>query len=410
MSNQAFSPSAGSTILQTLYDQSNLAFLFVALLVYMDRFVYIISPFCSDPISSWFSPGRARKLSQVAQMLLSLRIRVCGLNTAPMKANAGDYPVIRLCSTSFFPLRIIQIIISAATLRARSLHSAPIVYLWLYNTRFTEAIVVFILLLIRIRISKIILEFEDLPCARRENAGIRGFLDFCSTKWLVSKASFACSVSPNVTNALNKNYKCTSLPIISLPPLLDSDFLARIYHRSDPFTNNIIKIVYAGGYTHDKGVDMLIEAFLQADNPMLQLQLYGPAPQRLISSCASTANIIFFGVVPTTQLYTAYSSADIVVNPHRIILNSDFVFPFKLAEIFSCGALPLSTPVPGIELYPIPVQCIVNSTEDLRIAIGNAKSIWNSSIQELQALHSYARERHSIDLVRNELGKRLKLS
>jgi len=265
-------------------------------------------------------------------------------------------------------------------------------------------------LAIRVRINKIILEFEDLPNARQENAGIRGFLDFYSTKWLVSKASFACSVSSNVTNALNKNYNCSSLPIINFPPLLDGDFLAKIHHRSTPFSNNIVKILYAGGYTHDKGVDILIKAFLQADSSMLQLQLYGPAPQNLISRFSSTSNIVFFGVVPTTQLYDAYASADIIVNPHRIILNSEFVFPFKLAEILSSGALPLSTPVPGIESYPLPVQCIFNSTEDLRIAINKAKAIWNSNVQELQALHSYARERHSIHLVRNELRKRLKLS
>jgi glycosyltransferase involved in cell wall biosynthesis len=80
-----------------------------------------------------------------------------------------------------------------------------------------------------------------------------------------------------------------------------------------------INVLYSGRITHEKGADLLAEAFLAAHarNPRLQLVLAGGGPEqdRLRDRLGAAAT--FLGWLEGVELARAYASADIFLFPSR---------------------------------------------------------------------------------------------
>jgi glycosyltransferase involved in cell wall biosynthesis len=112
-------------------------------------------------------------------------------------------------------------------------------------------------------------------------------------------------------------------------------------------------------------------------------------------------------VVSIDELFDYYVSADVVVNPHRSILNPDHVFPFKLIETFACGALPLTTPVPGVENLGLPEVCIFSGVDELTRLLSSAQSIWIDNRSLIRNLAFRARVNFSFPTIACLIKKNL---
>jgi glycosyltransferase involved in cell wall biosynthesis len=252
-----------------------------------------------------------------------------------------------------------------------------------------------------------VLQLEDLPSARLANHGFAGFIDHIFTYLLGRRAKHIFAVSENVAAAFTRLSPVSQRKIHILPPALDPLFISKAERRIEPFSSSSFSILYAGSYQAEKGVDDLIEAFLRLPRGIYTLYLVGSAPIEISSKFKYCNEIVFTGVVSIDELFDYYVSADVVVNPHRSILNPDHVFPFKLIETFACGALPLTTPVPGVENLGLPEVCIFSGVDELTRLLSSAQSIWIDNRSLIRNLAFRARVNFSFPTIACLIKKNL---
>ena len=297
----------------------------------------VIAPICEDTSSKWYSPGRSAKLTQVDQLLCSFGYEITWLNTCPVHSRKLNNGVVQISSKHSSLLRLSDLFFGSRDI-FRSIKPDLV---WIYNSRVSEAVVAARLSKFSANI-KIIVELEDLPAARKENASWRGRLDLISTQWLIKHAAFVTCLSQSFADALINLVSVGQEKIKFFPPLLDEAYLSAVSkRRSAPCSSKRIRIMYAGGYSAEKGVDDLLWAFSRLPAALYSLHLFGPVPPRIVAWARSNPYAYIHGVVAKDRLYLSYQNADVVVNPHRPIQNSNFIFPFKIIEQLASGAIPL---------------------------------------------------------------------
>ena len=368
--------------------------------------ILIIAPYCGSSSDKWFSPGRQRKLFQVESLFVSLGYSFQRFSISPDQPKTGQFDWESLCSSSWPPVRFVQLFFNAFWAGGTQVLSDEPQWIWIYNTRLAEAMVALALLIRKPKV-KIFLQLEDLPAARLANAGVRGRLDSFSSKMLSRRADCVSAVSLPVALAFSQLTSFSADRIVLLPPLLDDNYRLKVACRQPPFGDSCTTIVYAGGYGAEKGIDDLLAAFSHLPVPGFRLLLLGPIPYSLRVQLSGQSGIEILGMVPIERLFLAYAEADILVNPHRPILNSSYVFPFKLIEIMASGALPLSTAMPGLESFGLPSDCIFFGCRQLSEKLVNASRIWRLNRQRLERLAQQLRESHSMAHARDVLYHRL---
>jgi glycosyltransferase involved in cell wall biosynthesis len=376
--------------------------------------IFYVAAFAQITDHAWFSLGRMRKVDQVISTLKDLAHQVQILNiapcdVAPFKVGESPVPVERMCSTSFLPIRFLQLAAKTVlfSLGIRSWNSTSI--LWLYNTRFAESTVALAALILRPRL-RLVLQLEDLPSAREANHGLRGAVDHFTTRCLSRRANTVFAVSEGVGRSFSSATQFPYDLIEFLPPALYPLFSLLAQKRCEPFSTSHYTILYAGSFSKEKGVFDLIEAFLSLGNIDAQLILAGSAPVKLQQSCSNRSEILFTGVISNEELFKLYTSSDVVVNPHRKILNPNYVFPFKLVETVSSGALPFTTPVPGSETFGLPADCFIENIQDLREKLSNAPCLWRQHRESLQTVSTLCRERYSSETIKANIRSALSRS
>jgi glycosyltransferase involved in cell wall biosynthesis len=373
--------------------------------------IFYVAAFADQGDASWFSLGRMRKVQQVATALISLEHKPEFLNIAPLRIKSINLcgtvlPVKRLCTVSFLPLRFLQLFYNSARFFYSAYGQSSNAVVWLYNTRLAESIVAFVALLIRPQLS-LVLQLEDLPSARSANDGLRGRLDRWCTAWMSRRADCVFAVSEQVARAYSFLVKVPTEAITNLPPTLDPLFLQLAQGRKQPFSSSSAQIFYAGSFSKEKGVDDLIEAFLAIRSPSCKLLLAGSAPESLVQAHRLNNSIHFLGIVSNLELFRLYTSVDVVVNPHKPILNPDHVFPFKLIETVASGALPLTTPVPGAEDLGLPAECFFHDAESLASKLNHAPDLWKSRRSTIESASQACRSKYSFDAAKESLARGL---
>jgi glycosyltransferase involved in cell wall biosynthesis len=368
--------------------------------------IFYVGAFAEDTSSAWFSLGRVRKVQQVVSALSALGHQPEFLNIAPLRLDSISlggslFLVKQLCSTSMLPLRFFQLFYNSTFFFISGSSYPSHTVIWIYNTRLAESIVAFVALLIRPELS-LVLQLEDLPSARAANHGLRGRLDRLSTAWMSRRADCVFAVSEQVARAYSYLVKVPSDSVTVLPPTLDPHFLQLAQERNHPFSSSSIQIFYAGAFSEEKGVEDLINAFLAVRSPRYKLLLAGSAPDSLVQAHRLNHSICFLGIVSNQELFSLYTSADVVVNPHRPILNPNHVFPFKLIETVASGALPLTTQVPGAEDLGLPAECFFHDVVGLTMKLDNAFALWNSNFKLIESASRTCRSKYSF-----EAGKEL---
>ena len=367
--------------------------------------VFLLAPYCLSYTHPWHSPGRSRKLDQIEEALRYLGFTIYRLSTAPLSTASeipGLYP---LCSSHNPLVRIFQILHS--TLRiAPKLSSLPFTRspaLWVYNCRLNEALSAFIIFFFLPRIP-LFLELEDLPYARPFNSGIRGLLDLVCLQFLTARAKHVFVVSEEVGKSFQRLTPFFASSFSVLPPTLSDTFLALISARSLPFNTKPINILYAGGYSPEKGVTTLLHAFFRLPVDRYKLTLVGPVPESFATLKASHPNLIIAGHVSDVILYSHYCSSDVVVSPHEFGPRSSLIFPFKLLEYIASGSFLLTTPMAGLDFFGLPSACFFSSIDELHLKLLNAHSLWLENSKTLKQVSLNVRQSFSRHRMIHHMG------
>jgi glycosyltransferase involved in cell wall biosynthesis len=374
--------------------------------IFSTDIVLLIAPYSLNSYSSWYSPGRTKKILQVEALLSSLSLSLFRINTAPDLLPPSRIPHLQLSQATLPFFRLINSFYSIVLFLVKRPFRRTTPILWIYNTRFSEALIAFIVLLFISRLP-LYLQIEDLPRARPQNAGVRGLLDFVCLHLLVRRSNHIFVVSPIVAEVLQSITPTTCAPLTVLPPLLSPDFLLTVEQRSQPFSQRITTILYAGGYGIEKGVNDLIQAFLRLPPDLFSLQLAGAVPDTLVSSLPSNKRIQILGHLDNSELYSYYSNADVLVSPHRVTQRSSSIFPFKLIEYVASGAFPLTTPMPGVELLCLPNVCLFETIDDLTSKLLNSRTLWMQHKQSILACSANLRYSYSYKSLQPSLATQL---
>jgi glycosyltransferase involved in cell wall biosynthesis len=356
------------------------------------RTALIVAPYCDETTDSWYSPGREAKLAQVGVILRKCRHDLVWINTCPAPVVAKTIKNLQLSLHRNLLLRFADLLFS----KKHRLKCLEPDLIWVYNSRLAEAVVAARLLTQHPK-AKLVIELEDLPAARQENASWRGWLDWQATRWLLRRASFTTCVSRSAAQALQRRIKISDDALILLPPLLDDSYLSILRERRlPPCSRRKIRVMYAGGYSREKGIDDLLSAFVQLPWGEYSLHLLGPATPSVYRIAKSHPHIFVHGVVDKSWLYRCYVNADVVVNPHRAILATDHISPFKQIEQMASGAIPLVSSHIAVDAIELPVMCRFEGSNELLERLLMCREIASHAGKEVHSLAVSIRHVYSI--------------
>ena len=116
-------------------------------------------------------------------------------------------------------------------------------------------------------------------------------------------------------------------------------------------------IMYAGGTHKEFGIAMLVEAFLNLNNPDWTLHIYGDGnyEKELRRIASENKNVVYHGLRPNAEVVDSQIKAWLMVNPR--ITNAEYVkysFPSKTLECMVSGTPLLTTRLAGMpkDYYP----------------------------------------------------------
>lgn len=359
----------------------------------------VVAPHCTEPESGWFSPGRSVKIGQVFCIL-----RLCGyapvlLNTCPVLNPEASPTDVQLSRRQAAIPRLFAFLVTPL---GRLVLEKPSL-IWVYNSRVPETLVLWRLRRLYPQALRVV-ELEDLPAARKANASWRGVLDWVATRWLVRGATLVTCVSVDAADVLRSHVACSAGRVRILPPLLHEGFLRAVEQRHSPFRRRFIRVLYAGGYTEEKGVEDLLWAFRFLPTSTHRLHLVGPVSMSIGMLAKSMGHVYVHGCVNEKRLQSIYQQVDVVVNPHRAILNGTHVFPFKTIEQMASGALPLLSTSLGTDQLGLPQACLFRTRQELLLALENAPSIWRTHHENLTNLSLKLRHSHGVASVAPQLA------
>jgi len=351
----------------------------------MSKFhVIYIAPLSTDPQSSWFSPGRSKKVSQALSVFNALSVSYSLLSSAPSSNQFAQSQTDFIPPNARFLRRIFALFFSPI---ASNVPADTSLIIWIYNSRYSE-LVLAIRLLRRYPYARLIVQIEDLPFARTANSGLRGLLDLATTKILLMLAAYATAVSPSISRYLRRDFNVPPSKLVDFPPSLEPLFIKYSTDRTYvPFTNDKIHILYAGALTAEKGVDDLLWAFNQLP-AQFHLHIVGAQNATSPYSFPSTSNFSYHGCISSRELYQLYSCSDIVVNPHLPILANNFVFPFKSIEQLASGSLPIFSSAVDLSDFHLPSDCLFQGKEMLLDRLLRSREIWTNNMQALSTLRT----------------------
>jgi glycosyltransferase involved in cell wall biosynthesis len=113
--------------------------------------------------------------------------------------------------------------------------------------------------------------------------------------------------------------------------------------------DNSFTIVYTGGLSHDYGIDLLLDAFRQANKPDWRLLItgWGELENTVRDFAANNQQVEFLGFLDSEKLSKLYYCADVLVSPK--LTSTPFAamsFPSKIVEYLGTGKPVVSTNLP----------------------------------------------------------------
>ena len=185
----------------------------------------------------------------------------------------------------------------------------------------------------------VILEYEDAATAVRHGKPPWWKRIFHLSEWAMSRtAGGIYAPSPELAERLGIENR------LVMPGAIGDDIVAAAENRTEHLQpGQKLRLLYAGGLSPSKGVDILMDAVERVDHALeVHICGRGPMADEISRRCReSRHDATFHGQVPRETLVKLLASADICVNPHRTKWHSEgTLWPFKVVEyLAACGVV-----------------------------------------------------------------------
>lgn len=154
--------------------------------------------------------------------------------------------------------------------------------------------------------------------------------------------------------------------VVYIPNAVDTSFFKPINSMK---IDNIV--LYVGNLVKDKGVDVLIKAFLKCKKKIPELQLYvvgegrlRPLLEKVLRLLGLSSSIKFLGRVTHEELIRLYNMASLTILPSK-----KEALPFVLLESMACETPVIATATEGA------VDIISHGEDGFLVPVGNAKKL-----------------------------------
>ena len=211
-----------------------------------------------------------------------------------------------------------------------------------------------------------------------------------------------------------KKYLTSKQIFLCLEGGIDKGFYDKFEQYRVPQRNKIT-LMYSGILEKVTGVDLLVNAFSQADVENVQLVITGDGSLReCLEQVANVSNnITYLGCIPYEEYISKLQEADILINPRNMSLpENQYNFPSKIMEYLATGKMIVSTKFPGWERYKEYIRFCESSIEDIRKEIISAiNDIDNWSIDAFSYNREYAKTffwERKVEAVRTLLPENLR--
>ncbi len=347
----------------------------------------------------WYSSGGNTKVLQTINLLKKISFDFIFVNFTPQESSKIIPTTINICSSFNIFIYSLEILFSFFSIKKFISEEDKLVIL-VYNPRFTS-LLFYISSIFLLKHISLIIQVEDIPGARKRNFNLLDKISFKILSIFAKHIFFAGEGMLRKFKEKNPNYSKVSL----YPPHLTTEFVDKINKRRLPFEGKYINVMYAGGYSEEKGIYDLIQAFKQLKLRNYRLNIYGYFPENITRIYLKNKSIIFHGFVSKKELINSYSNCDIIVNPHKLIANNNYIFPYKNIEIFSSRAFPIVSEfsICGLKLLGIRDLCTYKDLNELKELLKKAPLIWHKNLKKFEDSSNQFLEIYSENKVLNHL-------
>ena len=238
-------------------------------------------------------------------------------------------------------------------------------------------------------------------------------IDVNLMKWGLERVSGIITMTPGLAEKLARGR-----PALVLPTIRHSTRDASTI-QSHKLNGRMFNIVYTGKLTQSYGLDLLLNAFKQANrsNWRLLISGWGEMGDAIRDFALNNQQVEYLGLLSSQDLAELYQRADVFVNPKlTLTATAGLAFPSKIVEYLSTGKPVISTNLPifdhGFRQHLIIAQS--DSPEELIKCLDHVMS-WDDQQREswrLQTLQYVNEElspviqggriRHFVDFLKNK--------
>lgn len=175
-------------------------------------------------------------------------------------------------------------------------------------------------------------------------------------------------------------------------------------------SSRAIRLIYAGGLDHSKGLDRFLGALLGMNSPYpIEMRICGSGPQETLIKeiCQrSGGQVQFLGLVSREELLNQLMWADVGINPHRSDLHYGGTWPFKVVEyLATCGTVFCSnTNYLSNDLAAHLFLYEGNSEAQIRDAFRLFLNQWPKLSMSIESRRKWAIGKYSLEAIGSELN------
>lgn len=328
----------------------------------------------------WYSSGGNTKVLQTINLLKKISNDLIFINFTPKETGKIIDKTINICSSFNSLIYSFEILFSFRKIK-KFISKRDKLAILIYNPRFTS-LLFYISSKLLFKPISLLIQVEDIPGARKNTFDLLDKISFKVLSIFAKHIFFAGEGMLKKFQERNPNFSNVSL----YPPYLTTEFVDKISKRKSPFEGSYINVIYAGGYSKEKGIYDLIEVFKKIKLRNYRLNIYGYFPERITRIYLKNKSIIFHGFVSKNKLINSFSNCDIIVNPHKLITNNNYIFPCKNIEIFSTRAFPIVSELSicGLKLFGIKDLCTYKDLNELKELLEKAPIIWRENFKKFE--------------------------
>lgn len=168
--------------------------------------------------------------------------------------------------------------------------------------------------------------------------------------YLINKYDLYLLLTEEMNAVVNKNNR----PHIVIEGMVES---VDRPEKSSKYQNPVKIVMYAGGIHKEFGIQLMVDAFIQANIKDTVFNIYGNGnyENELINICQKHENINYLGTTTLEIIHKKQHEAYLLINPR--LTNADYVkysFPSKINECMMSGTALLTTRLPGIPVEYFP--------------------------------------------------------